>query len=95
MPVPAAAARRWVEAAGGQVTSSEGVEVSPLVSYAGEGLEELCGGKAFASSYDMHLQAGAGACACRRHACRHALLALARPLPPCLLPRACVGSGQA
>ena len=50
---------RWVEAAGGRVSSAEGVEVSPLVSYAGEGLEAACGGKEFPGAYDMHLQAGA------------------------------------
>eukprot|EP00892_Ulva_mutabilis_P003339 jgi/Ulvmu1/1377/UM011_0105.1 len=41
--------RRWVEDAGGAVTGgrSAGVEVSPLVSYAGEGLGERCASEAF------------------------------------------------
>lgn len=44
--------RRWVEDAGGAVRGgrSAGVEVSPLVSYAGEGLGERCASEAFDSN---------------------------------------------
>jgi len=34
---------RWIATAGGKVTGSGGVEVSPLLSYAGEGLQGLAG----------------------------------------------------
>lgn len=37
---------RWVEAAGGTVASATGIEVAPCVSYAGEGLEGVVGGRA-------------------------------------------------
>jgi len=47
---------RWVEEAGGSVSSPEGIEVSPLVSYGGEGLDQLCKGKTFQSSLDGALQ---------------------------------------
>ena len=57
---PAGPCYRWVEAAGGRVTCSEGVEVSPLVSVAGEGLEAVVAGQEFASAYNVHLQAGGG-----------------------------------
>lgn len=49
---------RWVRAAGGAV-SSQGVEVSPLVSYAGEGLGALCSGREFMELWDDRLQGAA------------------------------------
>jgi UDP-N-acetylglucosamine pyrophosphorylase len=37
---------RWVAAAGGSLAEAvQGVEVPPLLSYAGEGLQQLVGGK--------------------------------------------------
>ena len=53
---PPSLACSWVEAAGGSVECPEGVEVSPLVSYAGEGLEGLCSGKTFREHFSVHLQ---------------------------------------
>lgn len=48
--------RSWVEAAGGVVESAEGVEVSPLVSLGGEGLQTRCHGICFSKPYDLRLQ---------------------------------------
>ena len=47
-----------VHTAGGTV-ECDGVEISPLVSYAGEGLETLCDGKTFHEPFSVHLQARA------------------------------------
>jgi hypothetical protein len=47
---------RWVTAAGGQVEAAEGVEVSPTVSYAGEGLDDICKGRTFTQPLDAALQ---------------------------------------
>ena len=41
--------RKWIEAAGGTITGDGAVEVAGLVSYDGEGLQELCSGKTFTS----------------------------------------------
>ncbi|KXZ54652.1 hypothetical protein GPECTOR_4g718 [Gonium pectorale] len=46
----------WVRAAGGAVAAAEGVEVSPLVSYGGEGLAALVAGKTYDSSLVPELQ---------------------------------------
>lgn len=46
----------WVERAGGRVESAEGVEVSPLISYAGEGLEGVCAGAVFSEAGDARLE---------------------------------------
>lgn len=51
--------RRWVEAAGGIVEGDDGVEVSPLVSYAGEGLEWV-DGRTFRGPDVAELQGGEG-----------------------------------
>ncbi len=36
--------------------SPAGIEVSPLVSYAGEGLESVSAGKTFRETYDVYMQ---------------------------------------
>lgn len=41
----------------GGTVACEGVEVSPLVSYAGEGLAGVAGGRAFGEPFSVHLQA--------------------------------------
>ena len=65
VPIPVCS---WVEAAGGSLPASaeeegeEGsnaVEVSPLVSYDGEGLQPLVEGRSFKEAYDLDLQVGA------------------------------------
>ncbi|GLC67245.1 hypothetical protein PLESTF_000532900 [Pleodorina starrii] len=50
----------WVRAAGGVMSCSEGVEVSPLVSYAGEGLEGLVAGRTYESLLVPELQQPSG-----------------------------------
>ncbi len=54
-PVP-----QWVQSAGGALSDPDqgAVEVSPLVSYAGEGLEPLVAGRVFEEAYDLDLQVG-------------------------------------
>lgn len=47
----------FTSVSGGTVACEEGVEVSPLVSYAGEGLEGVAGGRRFAEPFSVHLQA--------------------------------------
>ncbi|KAK0657166.1 nucleotide-diphospho-sugar transferase [Cercophora newfieldiana] len=44
--------KRWAEAAGATVTSEEGIEVPPLMSYGGEGLQKLSG-RTIQSSKDL------------------------------------------
>eukprot|EP00878_Enallax_costatus_P030783 GHUV01033573.1.p1 GENE.GHUV01033573.1~~GHUV01033573.1.p1 ORF type:complete len:149 (+),score=22.35 GHUV01033573.1:270-716(+) len=47
----------WVENQGAVVQCEEGVEVSPLISYAGEGLEALASeGHIFVEPYEISLQ---------------------------------------
>ncbi|KAF6262660.1 hypothetical protein COO60DRAFT_602401 [Scenedesmus sp. NREL 46B-D3] len=51
----------WVENNGAVVECEEGVEVSPLVSYAGEGLDTIAGeGVVFTEPYDLALQGATG-----------------------------------
>ena len=50
---------RWVSRAGGRVRlpkGCEGLEVSPTVSYSGEGLTSICRGRTFRQPHDVFLQ---------------------------------------
>ncbi|BDA40449.1 UDP-N-acetylglucosamine diphosphorylase 1 [Coccomyxa sp. Obi] len=50
---------RWVAKSGGRLRlpkECEGVEVSPTVSYSGEGLRSVCRGRTFRQQHDMFLQ---------------------------------------
>lgn len=67
----------WVEELGGHVGVEEGVEVSPLVSYAGEGLDAVVAGEEFQDSYSDALQ---GAVAAATGVARSNVGSLALPL---------------
>ncbi len=50
---------RWVAKSGGRLRlpkDCEGVEVSPTVSYSGEGLRSVCRGRTFRQQHDIFLQ---------------------------------------
>lgn len=50
---------RWVAKSGGRLRlpkGCEGVEVSPTVSYSGEGLRSVCRGRTFRQQHDVFLQ---------------------------------------
>jgi hypothetical protein len=52
---------RWVEEQGGVIECDEGVEVAPLISYSGEGLEPIVDGQTFVEPFDLALQGATGA----------------------------------
>lgn len=50
---------RWVAKSGGRLRlpkECDGIEVSPTVSYSGEGLRPVCRGRTFRQQHDMFLQ---------------------------------------
>lgn len=55
--------RRLVSRAGGRLRlpkGCEGLEVSPTVSYSGEGLRAICRGRTFRQAHDVFLQVRCG-----------------------------------